>query len=163
MLWTSMALDQFGSPSSTLECFCSDSMPMGRKVEDILDDNRSSLPVCKADFTPLALVNKVGAPCGEFPTFLTYPGSYAFQAQGPGMVLDANTCTYEEPNADEHERAMRFPTRSMASHDLIEDQRCLFLGQAINSTSLVWYLGIRLAFQRHMNDQLMALGAEHNG
>ena len=47
-------------------------MAMGLKVDNILDDNRCLLPVHKANSTLLALVNKVGAPRGVFPTFPTY-------------------------------------------------------------------------------------------
>ena len=79
------------------------------------------------------------------------------------MVWDANTRTYEEPNADECERAMGFPSHNTLSHDLIDGQRHFLLGQAMDLTSLVWFLGICLVFQRHMDDRWMALGAEHNG
>lgn len=47
-------------------------------MDGILDDNGSSL---LNDSMPLALVSKVGAPCGVFLTSLMYPSSYAFQAQ----------------------------------------------------------------------------------
>lgn len=35
--------------------------------------------------------------------------------------------------------------------------------QAMDFTSLVWFIGISLAFQRHTDGQLMALKAKHNG
>lgn len=53
-------------------------MPMGRKVDEILDDNWSSLMVCKDDLAPLGLVGKVGAPRGPFQVLTIYLGSYAF-------------------------------------------------------------------------------------
>lgn len=93
---------------------------MGWKVDDILDDNWSLLPMRKDDSMPLELVNKVGTPCGAFPTFMIYPGSYAYQAQRPNLVWDAKICIYEEPNVYERERAMGFFTQSMASHDMFE-------------------------------------------
>jgi hypothetical protein len=76
-------------------------MPMGHKVDYILDDNRFLLLVRKDNSMPLALVNKVGAPCGACISYLS--GFLPFQTQRPGMVWDANTCTYEEPYANEHD------------------------------------------------------------
>ena len=43
-----------------------------------------------------------------------------------------------------------------------EGQRQLFLGQAMDLTSLVWLLGICMAFQQHMDDKSMVLTTMHN-
>ena len=69
-------------------------------MDDILDPNRTSLPVVRDDLPPLALVNKVGAPQRGFPTFMTFPQSFTFRDRGLGMVWDAHT----EPLANEWER-----------------------------------------------------------
>ena len=56
-MWTNLA------PSSTLAAtFSGVHPPFDQKMDDILDPNRISLPVVRDDLTPLALVNKVGAP-----------------------------------------------------------------------------------------------------
>jgi hypothetical protein len=47
--------------------------PFDRKVDDILDPNRTSLPVVRDGLALLALVNKVGAPRRAVPTFMTFP------------------------------------------------------------------------------------------
>jgi hypothetical protein len=132
-------------------------------VDDILDDHRVALGVSKDDESPLALVNKMGAPRAALPTFVTYPGSFAFRARGPGMVWDANSQTHEEPTADERERAMGFLTGTTAAHDLTEGQRRFLLGQAIDLNTLVWVFGICLAVQRHHDGHLLTLRSESNG
>ena len=60
--------------------------PVHRQVTDILNDHRVSTMVTKNDEPPLAVVNRVGYDWGAFPTMMCYPGSFAFRAQGPGMV-----------------------------------------------------------------------------
>jgi hypothetical protein len=132
-------------------------------VDDILDDHRVALGVSKDDESPLALVNKMGAPRAALPTFVTYLGSFAFRARGPGMVWDANSQTHEEPTADERERAMGFLTGTTAAHDLTEGQRRFLLGQAIDLNTLVWVFGICLAVQRHHDGHLLTLRSKSNG
>ena len=137
--------------------------PEGRKVDDILDDHHSSLPVVVDDACPFALVNKVGAPRGALPTLVSYPGSFAFRAHGPGMLWNTKVHTHEEPNADERERAMGFLTGTTAAHDLTEGQRRFVLGQAMDLNTLVWFLGVCLAVQRSECGHLLALKSEGNG
>ena len=137
--------------------------PHTRRVDDILDAHRVSLAVTKGDELPLALVNKVGAPRGALPTLVTYPESYAFRARGPGMVWDSSTQSYEEPNADERERAIGFLTGTTAAHDLTEGQRRFLLGQAMDLNTLVWIIGICCAVQHRHRDQLLAVGTQSNG
>ena len=137
--------------------------PPGRKVDDILDDHRIALVVSKDDESPFALVNKVGAPRGALPTFMTYPGSFAFRGRGPGMVWDSLSQTHEEPNADERERAMGFLTGTTAAPDLTEGQRRFLLGQAMDLNTLVWILGMCLAVQQHHRGHLLAVRPQSNG
>ena len=94
--------------------------PVCREVDDILDDHRVSTVVTKDDEPPLAVVNRVGFTRGALPTLMYYPGSFAFRACGPGMVWDSTSQTYEEPSADERERAMGFLTGTTAAPDLSE-------------------------------------------
>lgn len=157
-IWTNLALSHVLTAALSRV-----KQPTGRKVDDILDDHRVALGVSKDDESPLALVNKMGAPRAALPTFVTYPGSFAFRARGPGMVWDANSQTHEEPTADERERAMGFLTGTTAAHDLTEGQRRFLLGQAIDLNTLVWVFGICLAVQRHHDGHLLTLRSESNG
>ncbi|HEY9806811.1 MAG TPA: DNA cytosine methyltransferase [Candidatus Obscuribacterales bacterium] len=157
-IWTNLA------PSHVLSAALSRvQRPTGRKVDDILDDHRVALAVSKDDESPLALVNKLGAPRGALPTLVTYPGSFAFRARGPGMVWDSMSQTHEEPTADERERAMGFLTGTTSAHDLTEGQRRFLLGQAMDLNTLVWVFGICLAIQQHHDGHLLALRSESNG
>jgi len=157
-IWTNLALSHVLTAALSRV-----KRPTGRKVDDILDDHRVALVVSKDDEPPLALVNKVGAPRNALPTFVTYPGSYAFRAHGPGMVWDSFTQTHEEPNADERERAMGFLTGTTAAHDLTEGQRRFLLGQAMDLNTLVWVIGMCIAVQQHRRGHLLALRPESNG
>jgi hypothetical protein len=137
--------------------------PACRVVTDILDDRRATTMVTKDDEPPLAVVNRVGYDRGAFPTLMCYPGSFAFRAQGPGMVWDDVSQAYEEPSADERERAMGFLTGTTAAPDLSEGQRRFLLGQAIDLNTLVWVCGLCFAVQRHQRDHPRVLGADHDG
>jgi len=58
---------------------------------------------------------------------------------------------------------MGFPTGTTAAHGLQEGQRRFLLGQAMDLNSIVWIIGICLAAQQRMDDQLLPLRAENNG
>jgi hypothetical protein len=91
-IWTNLA------PLSTLAAvFFVVFVYFDRKVDDILDPNRTSLLVVRDDLPPLALVNKVGTPRRAFPTLMTFLQSFAFRDWGPGMVCDAHTKIHTEP------------------------------------------------------------------
>jgi len=80
-IWTNLA------PSHVLTTSLSKiTRPTRCKVVDILNDHRVPLDVSKDDESLLACVNKLGAPRVAFPTFVTYLGSFAFQARGLCMV-----------------------------------------------------------------------------
>ena len=143
-IWTNLA------PLSTLAAaFSAVPLPFNQKVDDILNTNRTSLPVVQNNLPPLALVNKVGAPRRAFPTFMTFPQSFAFRDRGPGMVWDADTKTHTEPLAGERERAMGFRTGTTATPGLSEGQRRFVLGQAMDLHTMVWTVGLCLALQQH--------------
>jgi hypothetical protein len=86
LIWTNLA------PLSTLtSAFFAIVPTFDHQVDDILNPNRTSLPVVRDNLPPLALVNKVGAPRRAFPTFMMFPQSFAFRDRGSGMVSDAHT------------------------------------------------------------------------
>ena len=118
----------------------------------------------QADQPPLAVVNQVGMPRLALPTLVSYPGSQAFRDHGPGLVWDTTTRRLEEPRADERERAMGFPTGTTAAPKLTESQRRQALGQAMDLTSMVWFVGVCLAFQQYNTSGLGEhLGANGSG
>ena len=94
------------------------------------------------------------------PTLVSYPGSYAFRDQGPRLVWDTTTQRLEEPRANERERAVGFSTSTTAVPGMIEVQRRQVLGQAMDLTSTVWFIGVCLAVQHQSN--ISGLG-EHLG
>ena len=138
--------------------------PKGRQVDHILDEGRHAQAVVQEDQSPLALVNQVGQSRLALPTLVSYPRSYAFQNGGPGLVFDTKTQGFMEPCADERDRAMGFPTGTTRGPGVTEFHRCQILGQAMDLTSMVWFLGICLAAQRYINGGLGGhLGAEASG
>jgi hypothetical protein len=84
--------------------------PEGLIVDDILDSGRRSQVVGRNDLPPLAVVNKIGLPRAALPTLVSYPASHAYRQGGSGLVWDEGLQQLVEPNADERERAMGFPT-----------------------------------------------------
>ena len=137
--------------------------PFDQKVDHILDSNRTSLPVVRDDLPSLALVNKVGAPRRVFPTFMTFPQSFAFHNRKPCLVCDADTKTHTKPLHDKQERAMGFCTGTTATPGLSEGQRCFVLGQAMDIHTMVWTVGLRLALQWHHGDHFLSLGVDNYG
>ena len=107
-----------------------------------------------ADQPPLAVVNQVGIPRLALPTLVSYPGSHAFRDHGPGLVWDTSTRRLEEPRADERERAIGFSTGTTIVPELIESHRRQTLGQAMDLTSMVWFVGVCLAFQHYNTNGL---------
>ena len=79
------------------------------------------------------------------------------------MVWDDVSQAYEEPSADERERAMGFVTGTTAAPGLSEGQRRFLLGQAIDLNTLVWVCGLTFAVQRHHHDHPRELGATTHG
>ena len=55
-----------------------------------------------------------------------------------------------EPNADERERAMGFPTRVTAVPSLSEESRCQVSGQVMDLNCLTWILSLGVAEQRRL-------------
>jgi hypothetical protein len=60
--------------------------------------------------SPMAVVNRVGQPRMALPTYVSFPASHACGEGGLGLVWDTCSQRLVEPNADERERAMGFPT-----------------------------------------------------
>ena len=65
-----------------------------------------------------------------------------FETMDQDWFWDTTTRRLEEPRADKHERAMGFPTSTTAAPELTESQRSQALGQAMDLTSMVWFVGV---------------------
>jgi hypothetical protein len=138
--------------------------PKKRHVDHILNEGRYAQAVVKEDQPPLAFVNQVGQPRMALPTLVSYPRSFAFRDGGPGLVFDTSSQRLKEPCVDEREHAMGFLTSTTSGPGLTELQRCQILGQAMDLTSMVWFVGVCLAAQRHNKGGLEGhLGAEASG
>jgi hypothetical protein len=114
-------------------------------MSDILDPYRIPRSVYHADQALLAVVNRKGEPCRAFPTLVSFARSYAFKDNRPGLVWDSITQEMVEPNADERERAMGFPTGTTNVHGMSEQQRRFLLGQAMDLNCLTWVVSLVVA------------------
>jgi hypothetical protein len=80
-------------------------------VDSILDIGRNFQVVKVANRSPMAMVNRVGQPRMALPTLVSFPTSHAYREGGPRLVWDICLQRLVEPNADEKERVMGFPTK----------------------------------------------------
>jgi hypothetical protein len=106
-------------------------------VNDILDPDRAPRRVYHDDEAPLAVVNCRRKPHRELPTLVSFARSYAFKDNGSGLVWDSTTQEMVEPNADERERTMGFPTCTIQVPGISEQQRRFLLGQAMDLNYLI--------------------------
>jgi hypothetical protein len=60
-----------------------------------------------------------------------------------------------EPNADEKERAMGFPTATTNVHGISEHQRRFLLGKAIDINYLTWIVSLVVAEQKRLASSLV--------
>jgi hypothetical protein len=58
----------------------------------------------------MAMVNRVGQHRMALPTFVNFPASYAYSEGGLELVWDTCLQRLVEPNINERERVMGFPT-----------------------------------------------------
>jgi hypothetical protein len=84
------------------------------------------------------------------PTFVSFPASHAYREGGPGLVWDTYLQQLVEPNADERERAMGFPTRMTFVPFISEASRRQVLGQAMDLNCLTWIVSLGMAEQRRL-------------
>jgi hypothetical protein len=89
-------------------------------VSDILDPHRTPRHIYHDDQAPLAVVNRKIQPRRAFPTLVSFACLYVFKDNGPGLIWDSITQEMVEPNADERERAMGFPTGTTKVHGIPE-------------------------------------------
>ncbi len=79
------------------------------------------------------------------PTFVSFPASHAYREGDPRLVWDICLQQLVEPNADEKERAMGFPT-GMTFVPFISEASCRqMLGQAMDLNCLTWIDSLGMA------------------
>jgi hypothetical protein len=124
-------------------------------VSDILDPHRTPQRVYHDDQAPLVVVNHKGESRRAFPTLVSFAYSYAFKDNGPGLVWDSIMQEMVEPNADERERAMGFPTGTTNVHGMSEQQWRFLLGQAMDLNCPTWIVSLVVVEQRRLASTLI--------
>jgi hypothetical protein len=124
-------------------------------MSDILDPHRAPRLVYHDDQVPLAVVNRKGEPQKALSTLISFARSYVFKDNGPGLVWDSTTQEMVEPNVDERERAMGFPTGTTNFSGLSEHQRRFLLGQAMDVNCLTWILSLVVVEQKRLASSLV--------
>jgi hypothetical protein len=82
------------------------------------------------------------------PTFVSFLASHAYKEGGLGLVWDTCLQQLVEPNADERERLMGFPTIVTLVPSIYEASRRQVLGQAMDMNYLTWIVSLGMAEQR---------------
>jgi hypothetical protein len=119
-------------------------------VDSILDIGQRSQVVRVVDRSPMAVVNRVGQPRMALPTFVSFPTSHAYREGGPRHVWDTCSQRLVEPNTDERERAMGFPTGVTSVPSISEASRQQVLGQAMDLNCLTWIVSLGMAEQSRL-------------
>jgi hypothetical protein len=114
-------------------------------VSDILDPHKAPRRVYHDDQAPLAVVNCKGEPRRALPTLVSFARLYAFKDNGLGLEWNSTKQEMVEPNADERERAMGFPTGTTNVLGLSEHQRRFLLGQAMDVNCMIWIVSLVVA------------------
>jgi hypothetical protein len=84
------------------------------------------------------------------PTFVNFPTSHAYREGGPGLVWDTCSQQLVEPNANERERAMGFPTGVTSVLSIFEASSRQVLGQAMDLNCLTWIVSLGMAEQHRL-------------
>jgi hypothetical protein len=79
------------------------------------------------------------------PTFVSFPASHAYKEGGLRLVWDTCLQQLVEPNTNERERAMGFPTGVTFVPSISEASRQQVLGQAMDLNCLTWIVSLGMA------------------
>jgi hypothetical protein len=147
--WTNMA------PAKLLQSAVGRIQQLDAYVSNILDPDRVPRRIYHDDQAPLVVVNRKGEPRRALPTLVSFARSYAFKDNGPGLVWNSTIQEMVEPNADERERAMGFPTGTTHVPGISEQQRWFLLGQAMDLNCLIWVVSLVVAEQKRLASSLV--------
>ena len=126
--------------------------PAGRLVDDVLGEGRKSQPVQHQRQPPFYLCNRIGEPLQALPTMVAYPASRAFRLwdgePAPGMLWDAHQQQWVEPNPDERERILGYPSGCTAVQGITSLQRHALTGRAMDRHCMVHLFAVYTALQQ---------------
>jgi hypothetical protein len=80
-------------------------------------------------------------------TFVNFSASHAYREGGPGLVGDTCLQQLVEPNSDEREHAMGFPTGVTFVPSISKASLQQVLGQAMDLNCLTWIVSLGMAKQ----------------
>jgi hypothetical protein len=106
---------------------------------------------------PWFLTNTIRKPRGVWPTFVSFPGTHAFQGDGPGLVYHHASTTWDEPSPKERERAMGFQTGITIHTKVTKLEHNTLLGRGMDLNSLTWLLVTCVHFQMYTTVALIQL------
>jgi hypothetical protein len=120
--------------------------PPGLKLKDILDSGRLAPLAQSTDHAPWAVCNQCNEPLSALPTLVSRCLSHAFRPGCKGSIFLTDTAQWDEPNADECERAMGYHTGATAAPGVSERQRRESLGKCIDADTLQTIFAIGVAW-----------------
>jgi len=85
-------------------------------------------------------MNIIEKPRGVWLTFVSFPGTHAFQGNGPGLVYHHASATWDELSPEKGEKVMGFQIGTINHTKVIRLERNALLGRGMNLNSLTWLL-----------------------
>ena len=122
--------------------------PPGLFVHQIPDSNHELTAVRRSNSPPCYSVN-MGAELEALPTLMSRVGSYAFVLGEPGSLHIKGTDRYEEPSAEERERALGYATGTTRAPGVTNVQRRVLLGSCMDANCIQSIFAIVAAVYRH--------------
>ena len=117
-------------------------------VQDVLEPGREAPLASQPDQAPRYQCNVPGQPMAAWPTFMAYPGSYAFRPGKQGSIThwQWDEQLYDEPSAVEREQAMGYGAESTAAPGVSEQQRRSALGRCMDANTMQCIMAIASAW-----------------
>ena len=131
-------------PYALMKAVAAVQRPVGLAVDNILDPGRHSTAVERTDSYPFPMANRKGMPRSALPTLVAYEQSRAFREGRAGSIYDSNVGRWTEPNPDERERALGYPTGATAGCGLTREDRHILTGNCMDQSALTGLLRLTL-------------------
>ena len=138
--------------------------PDGLRVQQILDSGHFSRPAIRtesdldsAQFPGYYPCNVEGQDLRALPTFVSFHGSNAYRSldrNGLLRVESGGATHYQEPTADERERAMGMPTGSTRLEGVSELDRRALLGRTLDLNSVISLFSLAAAWTERCDNVL---------
>ncbi len=107
-------------------------------------------------------MNIIGKPRGAWPPFVSFPGSHAFQGNGPSLVYCHASATWDEVGLKERKRAMGFQTDTTSHTKVTRLERHVLLGRSMDLNSFTKLLVTCVFFQMYTTPTLIQLACNSN-